>query len=66
MRDIVHYADRAEICVVPTLCPLEGSCYDYSINAGLIDRAAGCAQAWVAAGGLQATGVPHTLLEHTH
>ena len=66
VRDIGHYAERAEICVVPTLCPLEASSYDYSVCAGLIDRSATAARAWIEGGGLTRIGVPEMLREHTH
>ena len=66
VHDIGHYADRAAICVVPTLCPLEASSYDYSAAASLIDRAVVSTRAWIAAGGLQKTGAPSALHDHTH
>lgn len=66
VRDIGHYAARADICVVPTLCPLEASSYDYSACASLIDRAADCTRDWIKTGGLQSTGIPPMLHEHTH
>jgi NTE family protein len=66
VRDIGYYADRADICVVPTICPLEASSYDYSVGASLIDRAAECTRAWIKAGGLRSSGAPPMLHEHTH
>jgi len=66
VRDISHYADRARICVVPTLCPLEASSYDYSASGSLIDRAVTNTRSWIAAGGLLRTGAPSSLQDHTH
>jgi len=66
VNDIERFADRAQIIVVPTLCPLEASSYDYSVCAGLIDRAADCTRAWIEQGGLAITGAPPMLHEHSH
>jgi NTE family protein len=66
VHDIGHFADRAAICVVPTLCPLEASSYDYSAAASLIDRAVVSTRAWIASGGLQKTGAPSALHDHFH
>ena len=66
VADIEHYAPRAHISVVPSLCPLDVSPYDYSCCAGLVDRAEANTRAWIEAGGLEATGVPEMLHEHRH
>ena len=66
VNDIDRYADQAEICVVPSLCPLEASSYDYTVCASLIDRAASCTHDWIAADGLRGTGAPPMLHEHSH
>jgi NTE family protein len=66
VNDIAYYADKAEICVVPGLCPLEVSPYDFSSCASLVDQAEASTRAWIAAGGLQTSGAPESLLEHTH
>jgi NTE family protein len=66
VKDIEHYADKARICVAPSLCPLEISPYDYSACASLVDQGEASTRAWIAAGGLQSVGTPGALLEHTH
>lgn len=66
VSDIDHYANRAEICVVPTLCPLDASSYDYSVCGELIDRAAENAREWIDGGGLLERGISEMLHEHTH
>lgn len=64
--DLQRYAQTAQIVVVPPLCPLDVSPYDYSHGAELIARAAASTRAWIAAGGLERTDLPHTLLPHDH
>ena len=66
VADIEHYGPHAHISVVPSLCPLDVSPYDYSCCAGLVDRAEATTRAWIEAGGLEATGVPEMLHEHRH
>lgn len=66
VHDINYYAGRADICVVPTLCPLQASSYNYSAGASLIERAAESTRDWINDGGLLSTGVPPMLHEHTH
>ena len=64
--DIEHYASRADICVVPTLCPLEVSAYDYSASGVLVERSMAKTRHWIMGGGLRSNGVPHELREHIH
>jgi NTE family protein len=66
VNDVLHWQDRAEIVVVPPLCPIESSAYDFSASAALIERAARSTEGWIATRGLQRTGVPHSLAQHTH
>lgn len=66
VNDVLHWQDRAEIVVVPPLCPIESSAYDFSASAALIERAAKSTEGWIATRGLQRTGVPHSLAQHTH
>jgi NTE family protein len=66
VNDIEYYASRAEILVVPSLCPLEISPYDFSACAGLVDQSEAKTHAWIEAGGLHDAGVPPELLEHSH
>ena len=66
VNDIEYFADKARICVVPSLCPLEISPYDFSACAGLVDQAEASTRAWIAAGGLRTSGAPESLLEHAH
>ncbi len=64
--DAQRFAGVVELIVVPPLCPLVVSSYDFSRTGGLIDRAAETTGRWLAAGGLKDGGVPGTLFPHAH
>ncbi|NPT56209.1 patatin-like phospholipase family protein [Paraburkholderia elongata] len=66
VRDLEFYANRAEIFVVPPLCPLDISPYDYTQCDRLIDLAAGTTRAWLDDGGLERAFIPGELREHSH
>jgi len=67
VHDIERYAQAVQLHVVPTLCPLETSSYDYSGCAALIERASDSTRKWIETGGLQrTTTAPGALAEHTH
>ena len=55
-----------EYFVVPPLCPLLGSPYDFSKTNALIDRAAESTRAWLADGGLTRREIPHQMNTHKH
>lgn len=63
-RDVERFADRARITIVPPLCPLAVSVFDFSHTAELIDRAARQTRDWLAAGGLSQAGPLHVPLAH--
>ena len=52
--------------VVPPLCPMPVSSYDFSSIAELIGQAERATEAWVAADGLDIAAIPMTLAPHTH
>ena len=65
--DIERLSHRADIVVVPPLCPLAFSSYDFRHGAELIARATASTQAWLMTGGLARRGeIPGTLLPHGH
>ena len=65
--DIERFSTRAALHVVPPLCPVNSSPYDYSACAGLIDRATLSTREWIARGGLDRPGgVPQQMTEHRH
>jgi len=68
-RQLVHDADRlaqgaVELRIVPSLCPLDVSPYDYSAAAVLIARAKADTHRWLKQGGLDQAGTPAQLREH--
>jgi NTE family protein len=66
VRDLEFYSTRAQIYVVPPLCPLDVSPYDYTQCAQLIERAAQKTRAWLSDGGLERALIPGELREHAH
>ena len=65
-RDFEHYHGSVDIHVVPPLCPLSQSCYDYSRGSDLFARGRLSTRAWIAGGGLQSVSFPGELMEHHH
>jgi NTE family protein len=55
-----------EYFVLPPLCPLTGSPYDFSQTGALIDRAIRSTDAWIAGGGLEQPNVHAQLSIHKH
>ncbi|MEA2838351.1 MAG: hypothetical protein QOD89_2901 [Bradyrhizobium sp.] len=52
--------------VVPPLCPLAGSPYDFSRTDDHIERAIQSTDAWLAQGGLEQGGIPSEMYPHGH
>ena len=55
-----------EYFVVPPLCPLVGSPYDFSRTADHIERAIRSTDAWLTQHGLQQGKIPHEMRLHSH
>ena len=55
-----------EYFVVPPLCPLVGSPYDFSRTSDHIERAIRSTDAWLAQDGLQQGGIPDEMRPHSH
>ena len=55
-----------EYFVVPPLCPLVGSPYDFLRTSDHIERAIQSTDAWLAQSGLEQSGIPHQMRPHTH
>ncbi|MEP6873401.1 MAG: patatin-like phospholipase family protein [Burkholderiales bacterium] len=67
VSDIQRFGASAALHVVPPLCPVESSPYDYSASASLISRARETTREWIRGGGLDRPhGVPHQMTEHSH
>ena len=66
VTDIERLSSRAEIVVVPPLCPVESTPYDFGPAAELIARAEASTKTWLATNGLARHGVPDELPAHGH
>ena len=66
VHDIERHSGRVRISVVPPLCPLDISSYDYGQCGAMIDRAALTTRQWLAGGGLAAVTEVGPLRFHTH
>lgn len=52
--------------VVPPLCPLLGSPYDFSRTEWHMERAYEITQQWILSGGLERGGIPDAMRPHRH
>src|SRR5471032_752448 len=66
VSELEGLAPAIEYFVVPPLCPLVGSPYDFSRTADHIARAIESTDAWLAQGGLQQGGIPDEMRPHAH
>jgi NTE family protein len=64
VRDAERFSNAAELVIVPPLCPLSASPYDFSITGTLIDRATDATGRWLDRNGLQAGSIPGALRPH--
>jgi NTE family protein len=67
---LMHELDRipadAQVHLVPALCPLAVSPFDFSSSRELIERAARSSQKWIEDGGLTRPAQPEELAPHRH
>ena len=66
LSDIERFSDRVELIVVPPICPVAVSAYDFSQTADLIHRAEAMTRLWLKKRGLHGDGAPPELLPHDH
>jgi NTE family protein len=66
IRDIESLSPSIELHLVPALCPLDVSPYDFSQAAYLIERATRSTEKWIAGGGLSQPASPKQLAPHHH
>jgi NTE family protein len=66
VSDIERCAGVAEVVIVPPLCPLSTTSYDFSQSAALIHRAEAATRLWLRKDGLHHLGAPAALLPHRH
>jgi len=67
---LIHELERMpediEVHLVPTLCPLAVSPFDFTASRALIERAARSSQQWIDEGGLERRALPQELAPHRH
>ncbi|MCP4621322.1 MAG: patatin-like phospholipase family protein [Bradyrhizobium sp.] len=66
VNELENLGPEIEYYVIPPLCPLVGSPYDFSRTADHIDRAARSTDDWLAQNGLSKQEIPHELRPHEH
>ena len=66
VNELESISPSIEYFVVPPLCPLVGSPYDFSRTAEHIERAIRSTDAWLMKGGLGQSRIPGELRPHAH
>jgi NTE family protein len=66
VSELESLGPEIEYFVVPPLCPLVGSPYDFSRTADHIERAIRTTDAWLAQHNLQQGKIPHEMRPHAH
>ena len=66
MSELERISPDIEVHLVPTLCPLNVSPFDFSASRELIERAAQSTQKWIEDGGLTRRALPEELAPHRH
>ena len=66
MSELERISADIEVHLVPTLCPLNVSPFDFSASRELIERAAQSTQKWIEDGGLTRRALPEELAPHRH
>jgi NTE family protein len=67
VSDIDHFSSRAELVVLPPLCPLTVSSYDFSQTSEIVHRAEAMTRLWLQQHGLRSQGsAPDELMPHNH
>jgi NTE family protein len=64
--DIEHFKERVELLILPPLCPLTVTPYDFSQTRELIRRAEAMTRLWLKKHGMEGAGTPAELLPHRH
>ena len=66
VSELEDLAPDIEYFVVPPLCPLVGSPYDFSRTSDHIERAIRSTDVWLAQNGLEKRGIPGEMRPHSH
>jgi NTE family protein len=64
VRDAEQFSGAADLIIVPPLCPLAISPFDFSASGELIERAASATARWLDRGGLETKHIPGALKPH--
>jgi len=64
--ELQYLESTVDYCVVPPLCPLVGSPYDFTRTDDHIARAIKSTEDWIANGGLEKGGIPGEMQPHRH
>jgi NTE family protein len=66
MHELQRIPEDVEVHIVPTLCPLAVSPFDFSAATELMERGAQSAKQWIEEGGLTRRARPQELAPHRH
>ena len=66
LSDIERFSPHCELIVLPPLCPLTITAYDFAHSGELISRAEATTRLWLQQNGLESRGAPSALLPHDH
>jgi NTE family protein len=66
MYELERLAEDIHVHLMPTLCPLAVSPFDFSVSGELIERAAQSSKKWIEEGGLTRRALPRELAPHRH
>jgi NTE family protein len=66
MYELERIPEDIQVHLVPALCPLEVSPFDFSASRDLIERAAQSSKQWIEEGGLMQRARPRELAPHRH
>ena len=66
MYELERPAEDIDVRLMPTLCPLAVSPFDFSASTELMERAAAEAKKWIDEGGLERRARPQELSPHRH
>lgn len=66
VSDIEYFSERAELIVLPPLCPITVSSYDFSQTSDLVRRSEAKTRLWLQQNGIHGRGTPEELMPHEH
>lgn len=66
MHELERIPEDIQVHLMPTLCPLAVSPFDFSASRELIERAARASKKWIEDGGLTRRALPKELAPHRH